>query len=228
MILWYDMRVGEGKVMTKLITISDTGEGEFVEKKSKFIGYAKHAETEEEANFFVSEIRAKHWDAKHNVYAYVLGESGGIQRSTDDGEPSGTAGRPILEIIKGENLTNTVIVVTRYFGGVLLGTGGLVRAYSKAAKLALENCQRVCPILMRTIAICVNYDLFGKIENFLIQKEIDIDHIDYQNNVMIYCLIPDSEAEQFHAILNQHFQTDISCHIMEEKQYRYVPWEKMK
>ena len=227
-ILWYDIIVGKGKTMTKWITIADTGEGEFFEKKSKFIGYAKHVETEEDANVFIGEIKAKHWDAKHNVYAYVLGENGNTQRSTDDGEPSGTAGRPILEIIKGENLTNTVIVVTRYFGGILLGTGGLVRAYSKAAKLALENSKKVRPVLMRSIAVCANYDLAGKIENFLIQKEIDIDHIDYLNNVMIYCLIPGSEEKQFSAMLNQQFQADIPCHVMAEEQYRYVPWEDEK
>ena len=140
--------------MSELYTVAEYGSDEFTEKKSKFIGYVKHVETEEEANQFIAEIKSKHWDAKHNVYAYILGENGSTQRSTDDGEPAGTAGRPVLEVIKGENLTNTAVVVTRYFGGVLLGTGGLVRAYGKAAKLAIENAEIVRPVKMKTIAVC--------------------------------------------------------------------------
>ena len=165
--------------MSNFYTIEDFGTDEFVEKKSKFIGYIKHVETEDEANEFIGSIKSKHWDAKHNVYAYIIGENSAIQRSTDDGEPAGTAGRPVLEVIKGENLTNVAIVVTRYFGGILLGTGGLVRAYGKAAKLAVENCVKVRPILMKTVAICADYELVGKIQNHLIQNNVIIDHIEY-------------------------------------------------
>ena len=209
--------------MSELYTVAKYGTDEFTEKKSKFIGYVKHVETEEEANQFIAEIKSKHWDAKHNVYAYILGENGITQRSTDDGEPAGTAGRPVLEVIKGDNLTNTVVVVTRYFGGILLGTGGLVRAYGKAAKLAIENAEIVRPVKMKTIAICADYDLVGKIQNFLIQKEIVIDHIDYLNNAMIYCLIENEQVDSFSEILEQHFQMSIPCTILNEDQWHYVP-----
>lgn len=209
--------------MSGLFTVKEYGAEEFTEKKSKFIGYVKHVETEEEANQFIAEIKSKHWDAKHNVYAYVLGESGSIQRSTDDGEPAGTAGRPVLEVIKGESLTNTVVVVTRYFGGILLGTGGLVRAYGKAAKLAIESAGIVRPIKMKSVAICADYDLVGKIQNFLIQKDIPIDHIDYLNNAMIYCLIENDQIENFTEILEQHFQMNIPCTILNDDQWHYVP-----
>lgn len=209
--------------MSGLFTVKEYGAEEFTEKKSKFIGYVKHVETEEEANQFIAEIKSKHWDAKHNVYAYVLGESGSIQRSTDDGEPAGTAGRPVLEVIKGESLTNTVVVVTRYFGGILLGTGGLVRAYGKAAKLAIESAGIVRPIKMKSVAICADYDLVGKIQNFLIQKDIPIDHIDYLNNAMIYCLIENDQIKNFTEILEQHFQMNIPCTILNDDQWHYVP-----
>ena len=209
--------------MSNFYTIEDFGTDEFVEKKSKFIGYIKHVETEDEANEFIGGIKSKHWDAKHNVYAYILGENGAIQRSTDDGEPAGTAGRPVLEVIKGENLTNVAIVVTRYFGGILLGTGGLVRAYGKAAKLAVENCIKVRPVRMKTIAICADYELVGKIQNYLIQNDVIIDHIEYQNNAMIYCLIEESDVDDFTESLNQQFQTTIPCTVLSEDQWHYVP-----
>lgn len=209
--------------MSNFYTIEDYGTDEFVEKKSKFIGYIKHVETEEDANEFIGSIKSKHWDAKHNVYAYILGENGAIQRSTDDGEPAGTAGRPVLEVIKGEGLTNVVIVVTRYFGGILLGTGGLVRAYGKAAKLAVENCVKVRPVCMKTVAICADYELVGKIQNYLIQNNVVIDHIEYQNNAMIYTLIEENEVEGFTESLNQQFQTTIPCTVLSEEQWHYVP-----
>lgn len=209
--------------MSELYTIEDYGTDEFTEKKSKFIGYIKHVETEEEANAFIAEIKSKHWDARHNVYAYIIGENGSTQRSTDDGEPAGTAGRPVLEVIKGEDLTNVVVVVTRYFGGILLGTGGLVRAYSKAAKLAAESCIKVKPVKMKVAAICADYDLAGKIQNYLIQKDIAIDHIEYQNNAMIYCLVEEDKLDSFSESLDQQFQTKIPCTVMNEEQWRYVP-----
>lgn len=206
-----------------MITVNDIGIGELIEKKSKFIGYAKHVSSVAEAEEFIAEIKSKHWDAKHNVYAYVIGENGNLQRSTDDGEPSGTAGRPVLEIIKGEGLTDTVIVVTRYFGGILLGTGGLVRAYGKAAKLALENCTKVKPLLMKTVALSCDYDLVGKAENFLLRKETVIDRIEYQNSAVIYCLLPENETDGFLEIILQQFQDEIQCIVLNEEHIRYVP-----
>ncbi len=117
-------------------TVHGAGSDSFIEKRSKFIGYAKPVKTAEEATDFIEEIRKKHWDAKHNVFAYIL-HDGGVKRYSDDGEPQGTAGVPVLDVLEKEQLYDVAVVVTRYFGGVLLGTGGLVRTYSHAAKLAV-------------------------------------------------------------------------------------------
>ena len=120
-------------------TIYRGGEDEIVEKKSRFIATVVPVNTEEEALEFVEKTRKKYWDARHNCYAYILGDNNEVQRFSDDGEPSGTAGKPILEVITGNECSNCLCVVTRYFGGVLLGTGGLIRAYTNAAKDALDN-----------------------------------------------------------------------------------------
>lgn len=123
-------------IMDKIKTVGKAASAEFTEKKSVFIGYAAPVSSEEEARDFIASIKKKHADARHNVSAYVLG--GGIMHSSDDGEPSGTAGVPVLEVIKKSGVTNTVVVVTRYFGGILLGAGGLLRAYSAAARAAID------------------------------------------------------------------------------------------
>ena len=116
------------------------GEGEYVEKKSRFIATFRTCGSEAEAMGFLEEMRKKYWDARHNCYAFVIGAKGELTRCSDDGEPSGTAGRPMLEVLTGEGIRNAAVVVTRYFGGVLLGTGGLVRAYTQAVKEGLKNC----------------------------------------------------------------------------------------
>ena len=117
------------------------GQGEIVEKKSRFIATIEPVSTEEEAAAFIELTKKKYWDARHNCTAMIIGRHGEITRCSDDGEPSGTAGRPMLEVLTGEGLHNIVVVVTRYFGGTLLGTGGLVRAYSQAVKEGLCNCE---------------------------------------------------------------------------------------
>ena len=115
-------------------TVYRGSEGEIIEKKSRFIATVRLVESEEEALAFIEEMRKKYWNATHNCYAYVIGERRELVRCSDDGEPGGTAGRPMLDVLLGENLYNTAVVVTRYFGGTLLGTGGLVRAYSRAVQ----------------------------------------------------------------------------------------------
>lgn len=205
--------------MAKLLTLAKAGSAEINEKKSRFLGYARPVANEAAAAAFIDEIKKCHWDAKHNVYAYVIGINGETQRSTDDGEPSGTAGRPILEIIKGEGLTNTAVVVSRYFGGVLLGTGGLVRAYGKAAKLALANSKKIRKVEARKVAVCADYDLVGKIENFLLQKGYPIENIEYKNNAVLYCVINKAEVNAFPDLLAQQFQTKIECLVMDEEQW---------
>lgn len=167
------------------VTILELGTGEIIEKKSRFIGYVRHVETEEEANEFVTEIKKKHYDARHNCYAYVIGEEQEVLRFSDDGEPGGTAGKPILEVIIGEGLKNVCIVVTRYFGGTLLGTGGLVRAYTEAAKACVAATEIVCKRMVVPMDITTNYTDLGKVQYILGNNGIDIKDSIYEDNVTL-------------------------------------------
>lgn len=153
--------------MADFKTIYQEAESLDVINKSKFIGYAKPIESVEEATAFIETIKKKHWDANHNVPVYVLGDKFQVQKYSDDGEPSGTAGVPILNILKNEGITNLVIVVTRYFGGIKLGTGGLVRAYSQSAKSALKEAKVIEMLAYTELSIHMNYTLHGKFQNFL-------------------------------------------------------------
>lgn len=170
------------------ITIRDYGEDSFVEKKSEFIGYAKRVETEEEAKAFVDEIKSKHKQARHNCFAYIVGENMGIQRYSDDGEPQGTAGIPILEVIKKNNITDCCIVVTRYFGGILLGTGGLTRAYTTGAALAIKSAGIIEKVEGLKITVEVNYDLLGKLQYLCSQNNWHIEDTEYADKVKFYIL----------------------------------------
>lgn len=165
-------------------TVAAAANAELTEKRSRFIGYCQPVSTEREATDFISQIRSKHWDARHNVYAYSLRE-GNIKRYSDDGEPSGTAGMPVLETITKNEVYDVCIVVTRYFGGVLLGTGGLVRAYSQSAKLALEAGQVV---LMERCALCTvhcSYNQYGKLASLITELASVPDDVVYAADVAI-------------------------------------------
>lgn len=166
-------------------TILDKAQASFEERKSEFIGHIKRVENEEEAKEFITEIKSTHKEATHNVYAYVIGKNMGIQRYSDDGEPQGTAGVPVLEVIKKSSITDTVIVVTRYFGGILLGAGGLVRAYSHAASLAISEGKKVEKVEGLKLQIEIDYDLLGKVQYMLNQNEWSIETIDYTDKVLI-------------------------------------------
>ncbi len=165
-------------------TIEKEAQDEFTEQRSRFIGYVRPVKTEKEALAFIEEKKKQHWDAKHNVYAYVLRE-GGIQRYSDDGEPHGTAGVPTLDVMIKSGVTDAVVVVTRYFGGILLGAGGLVRAYTRGAKIALEaggivemkNCH-VCTVNCR-------YDQYGRLSGLIPSCGGVIDDTDFGENVTI-------------------------------------------
>lgn len=178
-------------------TIKGYGEDEIIINKSKFIGYSSPINNEEEALEFIEKIKTKHRDATHNVYAYVLGEESNVQRFSDDGEPSGTAGIPVLEVIKKEDLRNLVVVVTRYFGGIKLGGGGLIRAYTKGAKIALDAGVLVDMTLHSNIKINIPYTLLGKVENFLITNGLKAEEINYKDDVEIFLYIIDSESKKF-------------------------------
>ena len=178
-------------------TIHKYGRDEIIINKSRFIGHAMPVDNEEEALEFIDKIRSEHKDATHNVYSYVLGDNNNIQRFSDDGEPSGTAGIPVLEVIKKEDLRNVVVVVTRYFGGIKLGAGGLIRAYTKGAKIGLEAGIIVDKVLHKKIKVRVNYTSYGIIENFLNQGGYIIDNIIYDDAVNIYVYIKIKDVESF-------------------------------
>ncbi len=184
-------------------TVYTGGEGEIVEKKSRFIAAAAPVRSEEEALQIIEQIRKKYWDARHNCYAYVIGERGELERFSDDGEPGGTAGKPILEVIKGEELRNTLIVVTRYFGGTLLGTGGLVRAYSAAAKAGIASSVIITRIPGIKLHITTEYTGLGKIQYILGQRGITTLDSVYTDKVELEVLAAEAEAEAVKAELTE-------------------------
>lgn len=165
-------------------TVLQPSEIEIVEKKSRFIGFAAPVTTEEEANEFVNSIKQMHKIATHNVYAYVLRKNN-INKFTDDGEPSGTAGLPTLDSIRKAGFTDTAVVVTRYFGGTLLGTGGLVKAYSTAAKEAIIAARPIIKKLSRLYTITCRYDLLGSVQYTLELKGFSIENIEYTDKVKL-------------------------------------------
>lgn len=165
-------------------TVLENASDEFVEKRSRFIGYCKPVKTEQEAIDFINEKRSEHWDATHNVYAYSLRE-GNIKRYSDDGEPSGTAGMPVLDVIVKNEIFDVVVVVTRYFGGVLLGTGGLVRAYSHGSKIAVEAAK---PVIMQNCLVCearCAYNQYGKVSSLIIGVGAAVDDTVYESDVLV-------------------------------------------
>lgn len=193
-----EMKGGELAMKESYRTVKSQATDEIVEKRSRFIADVKPVETEEEAIAFLEEIKKKYWDARHHVYAYVL-EENNIQRYSDDGEPAGTAGVPVLDMIKKEGLSNLIVVVTRYFGGILLGTGGLVHAYSKSAKVGVEAAQPVTMTLCCEMTVECDYSLLGKIQSEALGKGYVISGTDYAENVKISVLVPTSEVSKFEA-----------------------------
>lgn len=172
------------------------GQGELTEKKSRFIANTRPVETEEEAASFVEEMKKKYWDARHNCYAYVLGERGQTSRCSDDGEPAQTAGRPILDVLLGSEIRNVCVVVTRYFGGVLLGTGGLVRAYSGAAQEGLKNSVVAEKRLGRKLLITTDYNGIGKLQYIAGQMGLSILNTQYTDQVAATVMVPLSQVSQ--------------------------------
>ncbi|WP_315167968.1 YigZ family protein [Metaclostridioides mangenotii] len=177
-------------------TLHEYGMDEVEIERSRFIGYAKPVKSEEEAIEFVNEIKKKHKDATHNVWAYTVGENMNIQRYSDDGEPQGTAGIPSLEVIKKEDLRDVVVVVTRYFGGVKLGAGGLVRAYTKGAKIGLEAGKIIDKVLYQEVKIGLDYTLLGRVQNEIMNLGFYIKDIVYEDNVniLVYSKLEDVEG----------------------------------
>lgn len=178
-------------------TVYMGGEEEIVEKKSRFIAAVEHVESEEEAIAFIEAVRKKHWSARHNCFAYIIGAEQPLMRCSDDGEPSGTAGRPMLDVIAGAQLCNIVVVVTRYFGGTLLGTGGLVRAYSASVKAGLEGSVLITRKLAKKLEIACDYTWIGKIQYLSAQMNLVTLDTDYSDAVKTTLLVPVQECDRF-------------------------------
>lgn len=177
--------------------VLEGGQAEIVEKKSRFIATVRAVCTEEEAVAFIEEMKKKYWDASHNCSAFVIGSRAQLTRCSDDGEPSGTAGRPMLEILSGEKIRNAAVVVTRYFGGTLLGTGGLVRAYSAAVKAGLEASVTGIMRFGTRLLVDTDYNGAGKIQYMLGQKNLTPDNIDYTDRVRIQVTLPREMTADF-------------------------------
>lgn len=185
-------------MLLQYYTVKNAGEHEIVIEKSKFVAQITRATTEEAAQAFIQEIKKKHWDATHNCSAYLIGEHNQIQKANDDGEPSGTAGVPMLEVLKKRDLKDTVVVVTRYFGGIKLGAGGLIRAYGKAVSEGLNAIGVVERRLMRVIHTKVDYTWLGKIENELrSHPSFILKEIHYLDMVEVETYVAEEMKESF-------------------------------
>ena len=182
--------------MSNYKTLHKFGVDEYIVEKSTFIGYAKPIKTEEEAIEFINEIKKKHKDATHNVWAYTVGENMNIQRYSDDGEPQGTAGIPTLEVIKKEDLRDVVVVVTRYFGGVKLGAGGLVRAYTKGAKIGIEAGIVIEKVKYTEVKIKIEYTQLGRIQNEIMNLGYTLKDTIYSEDVelIVYSKVEDAQS----------------------------------
>lgn len=186
--------------MSEYIVVKEGAEGLYEEKKSRFIGMTFKVDNEEQVAAILEAVRKKYWDARHNCHAFVIGENNEITRCSDDGEPSGTAGKPILEVITGAGVHNCLVVVTRYFGGTLLGTGGLVRAYTKAAKDSLSNSRLARLVQGEEYSIVTDYNSIGKIQYIVPQFNAKITDSVYTDKVEVFVEVVKEDSK---ALLNQ-------------------------
>lgn len=187
--------------MMRYKAVFQGGSGEIIEKKSRFIAHVQSAESVEEAQQFINEIKKKYWDARHNCSAFSVGIDRVVTRSSDDGEPGGTAGKPILEVILGSGIHNIVIVITRYFGGTLLGTGGLVRAYTEAARAGIDQSVIIEKIEGSRMILESDYTDLGKIQYLLAQNNVTVEGTDYTDNVTIHPLFPEEDKPRLCRLL---------------------------
>lgn len=203
-------------------TTAENGTASYEIQKSRFIAYTSHVETEAEARDFVTAIKKKHFDARHNCSAWVLGADSSQQKSNDDGEPGGTAGNPILEAIKQHGLTNVVVVVTRYFGGIKLGAGGLIRAYSHTASLGLEAtpCLEVKPFCLMEAEM--DYSLLGTVENWIRNEELRTGETAYLDKITVRLLVEPTDCEAISTELTN--LTAAQCKItIHQPEYMSLP-----
>lgn len=185
-------------MLATYFTVKKSGSDQLIIQKSRFIGYVKRVETEEAAQAFINEIKKKHYDATHNCSAYIIGEHDHIQKANDDGEPSGTAGIPMLEVLKRQHLKDTAVVVTRYFGGIKLGAGGLIRAYGSMTSEAIKATGIVERQLVQGFSVIVDYTLLGKLENEIRNSNYILDSIDYLEHVEFMIYVKKKDTATFH------------------------------
>ncbi len=198
------------------LIIDEPGSGEIIEKKSRFIGYASPAKTAEEAEAFVSIIKKKHYDARHNCFAYIIGGNSEVMKYSDDGEPQGTAGRPILNVLTGMQLSDCVVVVTRYFGGTLLGTGGLMRAYTDAAKAAV-SAAHIREVKKRIVAgLVIEYKDMDRFKNMLAGFEAKIVDSEFTDKVSLGIMIPEADREDFEKKTTELLNGNVKIEIRDE------------
>ena len=183
--------------MSEYFVPAGSGEAEFVEKRSSFLGHVRFVESEDAAREFINEMKKKHYDARHNCWCYII--RGGAVRYSDDGEPQGTAGLPMLEVFKREGVENVVCVVTRYFGGVLLGTGGLLRAYTKSAKDALDAAGIAAVRRWVKLEAACPYSLLERMKTECLALEGAVSDVEYGADVRMTFLLPESRSEEFQA-----------------------------
>lgn len=186
-------------MLQKYRTIKEDNQHEVEIKKSRFICFLKRIETEEEAKAFIQQIKKDHWKANHNCSAFVLGDHHEIQRSSDDGEPSGTAGVPMLEVLKKNDLINVCAVVTRYFGGTKLGAGGLIRAYSGSVAQAIVHTGIVEGRLQQEVFVQLDYSNWGKMENFIASENLAVKDTQFTDRVVVTCMVDENQVDDFEA-----------------------------
>lgn len=197
-------------------TIYQNGEHQIEIKKSKFICHLFRIESEAQAKEYIAKIKKEHYKANHNCSAYMLGENFEIQRSTDDGEPSGTAGVPMLEVLKKNQLQNTLAIVTRYFGGIKLGAGGLIRAYSTSVSEALKEIGIVQGKLQQLLDITIDYHQLGKLQNYLENEQISIQEINYLEQITVKIAIDINQCESFQNALIDLFNNQLSIQLLNQ------------
>lgn len=188
--------------MAEYRTVKQEGMGEYEVKRSRFLCYAAPVKTAEEAAQFIASIKQKHWDARHNCSAFIVRE-GGVKRFSDDGEPQGTAGMPILDVLEKSGVTDVCVVITRYFGGVLLGAGGLVRAYSHSAALALEAGTIITMTSCAACTLTVDYTLYGRLPSLLFEFGGKETGTDFTDQVTLHFLLPEDRLSAFEAALTE-------------------------
>ena len=203
-------------VMTDYKTVQKAASDELVEKRSRFIGYCCPVSTQDEAIAFINEIKSRHWDARHNVYAYVVRE-GNVSRYSDDNEPQGTAGIPVLDAIRKRGITDCVVVVTRYFGGVLLGAGGLVRAYSAAAKRAVDAAGEREMTLCSVCRLRCSYTVYGKLPALIARFGGDVDDAAFADDVLLCFHLPTDHVSAFNKALSEESAGQYQAEVSDQK-----------